>query len=57
VDKITCKGPNYSPACLYDFTNKIRLLDFYVFKPQVITISNHDHFSDKTQATDDVKAI
>jgi len=35
VETLPCKGPQYQPICLYDFTNKIRLYDTLVFKPNV----------------------
>lgn len=33
VDTVTCTGPQHSPSCFYDFTNKIRQVDHIVFKP------------------------
>lgn len=35
VETLPCKGPQFQPICLYDFTNKIRLNDILVFKPNV----------------------
>ena len=35
VETLPCKGPQYQPTCLYDFTNKIRLNETLVFRPNV----------------------
>lgn len=45
VKNIKCKGREFYPTCLYDFTTQIHVIEMNVYAPADLTLSlSHDYF-------------
>jgi hypothetical protein len=45
VKSIKCKGPEFYPTCLYDFTPNIQVIEMNIYAPADLTLSlTHDYF-------------